>query len=43
MDGAHLMAVLEERIDLTSLLVRMRRHAAHTGEIYLPIHEILLG
>lgn len=41
MDGAHLMGVLEERIDLVSLLVRLRRHAAQTGEIYLPIHQIL--
>jgi len=43
MDGAHLMAVLEERIDFTSLLIRLRRHAAQTGEIYLPIHRILQG
>jgi len=41
MDGAHLMAVLEERIDFTSLLIRVRRHAAQTGNIYLPIHRIL--
>lgn len=40
-DGSHLMAVLEERIDLVSLLVRLRRHAAQTGEIYLPLHDIL--
>ena len=41
MDGAHLMAVLEERIDFTSLLIRLRRHASQTGDIYLPIHRIL--
>lgn len=41
MDGAHLMGVLEERIDLVSLLIRLRRHAAETGEIYLPLHKIL--
>lgn len=41
MDGAHLMGVLEERIDLVSLLIRLRRHAAETGEIYLPLHRIL--
>lgn len=43
MDGAHLMAVLEERIDFTSLLIRLRRHAAQTGDIYLPIHQVLRG
>jgi len=41
MDGAHLMGVLEERIDLVALLIRVRRHAAETGEIYLPLHQIL--
>ncbi len=41
MDGAHLMGVLEERIDLVSLLIRLRRHAAETGDIYLPLHRIL--
>jgi restriction endonuclease Mrr len=41
MDGADLMAVLEERIDFVVLLLRKRRHAAHTGEIYLRVHEIL--
>jgi len=40
MDGSHLMAVLEGRIDLIQLLLRMRRHAAQTGNIYLPMHEI---
>jgi hypothetical protein len=41
MDGADLMAVLEERIDFVSLLLRKKRHAAQTGDIYLPFHQIL--
>jgi hypothetical protein len=41
LDGADLMAVLEERIDFVSLLLRKKRHAAQTGEIYLPVHRIL--
>lgn len=40
MDGADLMAVLEERIDFVSLLLRKKRHAAQTGNIYLPFHQI---
>ena len=43
MEGSDLMAVLEERIDLLQLLLRKRRHAAQTGEILLPIHEIMVG
>jgi len=39
MDGTDLMAVFEERIDLVSLLLRKKRHAAQTGKIYLPFHE----
>lgn len=42
MDGADLMAVLEERIDFVSLLLRKKRHAAQTGNIYLPVHQILV-
>ncbi len=42
MDGADLMSVLEERIDFVSLLQRKKRHAAQTGNIFLPIHEILV-
>jgi restriction endonuclease Mrr len=42
MDGADLMAVLEERIDFVSLLLRKKRHAAQTGNIYLRFYEILL-
>jgi len=41
MDGPDLMAVLEERIDFVTLLIRKKRHAAQTGNIYLRIHEIL--
>jgi hypothetical protein len=41
MDGSDLMAVLEARIDLIQLLLRKRRHAAQTGNIYLRIHAIL--
>ncbi len=31
MDGSDLVAVLEGRIDLTSLLIAKRRHASQTG------------
>jgi hypothetical protein len=41
MDGSDLMAVLEGRIDLFQLLLRKRRHASRTGNIYLRMHEIL--
>jgi hypothetical protein len=41
MDGSDLMAVFEGRIDLVQLLLRKRRKAAETGNIYLRIHEIL--
>lgn len=40
MDGADLMAVLEERIDFVTLLVRKKKHAAQTGNIFLHVHEI---
>lgn len=43
MDGSDLMGVLEGRIDLIQLLLRKRRHASQTGNIYLKLHEILLG
>lgn len=43
MDGSDLMAVFEGRIDLIQLLLRKRRYAAQTGNIYLKIHEIMLG
>lgn len=41
MDGGDLMAVLEGRIELGALLLRKRRHAAQTGELYLPIQRVL--
>lgn len=41
MDGSDLMAVLEARIDLGQLLLRKRRNAAETGNIYLRFHEFL--
>jgi hypothetical protein len=41
MDGSDLMAVLEGRIDLIQLLLRKRREASQSGNIYLRIHEIL--
>ena len=41
MDGSDLTAVVEGRIDLNRLLLRKRRHASQTGNIYLKIHDIL--
>ena len=41
MDGSDLMAVLEGRFDLKDLLLRKRRKAAQTGNIYLKVSEIL--
>jgi hypothetical protein len=43
MDGSDIMAVLEGRVDLVQLLLRKRRAAAQTGNIYLKVHEILTG
>lgn len=43
MDGMDLMAVLDGRIDLTDLLLRKRRHASQTGDIYLSAHKIFAG
>jgi hypothetical protein len=40
MTGADLMAVLEERVDFVTLLLRKRRHAAQTGSILLQVHEM---
>lgn len=40
MDGADLMAVLEERIDFVTLIQRKKRHAAQTGNIFLRVHEM---
>ncbi len=39
-DGAHLAAILEGRLRLSDLLLRARRHASQTGEIYLPFSEL---
>ncbi|MEB9907530.1 hypothetical protein P4K91_19440 [Bacillus anthracis] len=41
MDGMDLLAVLENRIDIVSLIVRKRRHAAQTGNIYLKVEKLL--
>jgi len=41
MDGEDLMAVLEGRIDLVQLLLRKRRKASQTGNIYLKIRDFL--
>jgi hypothetical protein len=40
MDGADLMAVLEERIRFNDLLLRKKRHAAQTGNIYLRFEDM---
>ncbi|MEN6333502.1 MAG: hypothetical protein ABFE01_04525 [Phycisphaerales bacterium] len=40
-DGSDLMAVFEERIDFVSLLLRKKRHASRTGDIYLRVHHVL--
>lgn len=41
MDGGDLMAVFEERIDFTSLLLRKKRHAAQTGHIYFNYYQMV--
>ena len=41
MDGGDLMAVFEERIDFTSLMLRKKRHAAQTGHIYLNYYQMV--
>jgi hypothetical protein len=40
-DGGDLLAVLDERIDLRDLLRRKHRHAAMTGEVFLPVQKIV--
>lgn len=40
MDGADVMAVLENRIDLKDMLFRKRRHASDTGDIFLKFKEM---
>jgi len=41
LDGAHLMAVLDQRIRLDHLLKRMKRHANETGACYLPVSRLI--
>lgn len=41
MDGTDLFAVLDDRIELPELLERKRRHAAETGEPWLPLAQVL--
>jgi len=41
MDGSDLMAVFEERIDFVSLLLRKKRHAAQTGNIYFSYYQMI--
>jgi len=43
MDGGDLMAVFEERIDFVSLLLRKKRHAAQTGNIYFSYYQMVSG
>ena len=40
MDGGDLMAVLDERIDFVTLLLRKKRYAARTGNIYLSYFQM---
>jgi hypothetical protein len=41
MDGADLMAVLENRIDLKDMFFRKRRHASETGDIFLRFSQMM--
>lgn len=41
MDGQDLMAVLDQRIDLPQLLRRKRQHASRTGEVFVPLSDLL--
>jgi Restriction endonuclease len=41
LEGADLMAVLEERVPLDELLQRKKRHANETGECYFPASRML--
>jgi len=41
MDGADLMAVLENRIDLKDMLFRKRRHASDTGDIFFRFNQMM--
>ncbi|SAI67026.1 Uncharacterised protein [Bordetella ansorpii] len=37
------MAVFEERIDFVSLLLRKKRHAAQTGNIFFSYYQMVSG
>jgi hypothetical protein len=41
MTGEDLVVVLEGRIDFKALLLRKRRHASQSGEMLLPVADIL--
>jgi hypothetical protein len=41
MDGADLMAVLENRIDLNDMFFRKRRYASETGDIFLKFNDMI--
>jgi hypothetical protein len=41
MDGGDLMSVLDERIDFVSLVLRKKRHASQTGEIYFKYSQMI--
>jgi len=41
MDGGDIMAVFEERIDFVSLLLRKKRYAAQTGNIYYSYYQMM--
>ncbi len=43
MDGSHLMTVLDGRIDLSDLLIRLRDAAVHKKNILIPIKDIFAG
>jgi hypothetical protein len=43
MDGSHLMTVLEGRIDLSDLLIRLRDAAVHKKNILIPVKDIFAG
>jgi hypothetical protein len=41
MDGADLMAVLDGRVGLAELILRKRRYAEETGNVFLQVQEVL--
>jgi len=42
-DGSHLITVLEGRIDLSDLLIRLRDAAVHKQNIHIPVNDIFAG